>query len=128
MSLVDDVFSSLPGPLIDQWGITGTYVKQAESPAYDPETGTLSCSSGSATEIQIRLLPTRLQPNEVGGEIQLTDVKLLIAGTELGDYYPKTSDWVKYNQAGVQRVAKIITPITSRGSKPVLHSVIARLT
>lgn len=128
MSLADDVFSSIPGPLIDQWGIDGVYVKQPEAPVYDPETGTMTPSSISATEIRIRLFPAKLKPQEVNGEIQLTDIKLLIAGTELGDYYPKTSDWVKYTQAGVQRTAKVIAPMISRGSKPILHSVIARLT
>jgi hypothetical protein len=126
MSLVDDVFGSLPGPLLDQWGIDGVYVKQPGQEIYDPETGTLT-SSASSSEVPVRLIPLRVKPEEVNGEVQLTDVKLLIAGPPLGDYYPKTKDWIKYSQAGVQRTAKVIKPLTHRGSKPILHSVIARL-
>lgn len=128
MSLVDDVFGSIPGPLIDEWGVDGTYVKQAATNVYDPMTGTFATPEVAATSIPIRLIPLRIKPEEVNGEIQLTDVKLLIAGTALGDYYPKTADLVKYSQAGVERTAKVIQPLTHRGSAPVLHSVIARLT
>lgn len=128
MSLVDDVFGSIPGPLIDQWGIDGVYVKQAESNVYDPVMGTYATPAAAAIEVPVRILPLRIRPEEVGGEIQLTDLKILIAGELLGDYYPKTSDWIRYLQAGVQRTAKVIQPLTHRGSAPVLHSVVARLT
>lgn len=128
MSLVDDVFGSIPGPLIDQWGVDGVYVKQSESNAYDPSTGTYATPTTAAAEVAVRIVPLRIRPEEVNGEIQLTDLKILIAGESLGDYYPKTSDWIKYNQAGVERTAKIIQPLTQRGSAPVFHSVVARLT
>lgn len=128
MSLVDDVFGSIPGPLIDQWGIDGTYVKQAASNAYDPTMGTYASPAAAATEVPVKILVFNIEPNEVNGEAQLTDLKILIAGASLGDYYPKTSDWIRYSQAGVQRTAKIIQPTTHRGSAPILHSVIARLT
>jgi hypothetical protein len=90
--------------------------------------GTYATPTTAATEVAVRIVPLRIKPEEVNGEIQLTDLKILIAGESLGDYYPKTSDWIKYYQAGVQRTAKIIQPLTQRGSSPVLHSVIARLT
>jgi hypothetical protein len=127
MSLVDDVFGSIPGPLIDQWGIDGVYVKKVENAAYDPTLGTFALPETAATEVPIRLVPLRVKPEEVKGEIQITDLKILISGDALGDYYPKTADWIKYSQAGVQRTAKVIMPLTQRGSLPVLHSVIARL-
>ena len=128
MSLVDDVFGSIPGPLIDQWGVDGTYIKQATTNVYDPATGTFATPEVAATSVAIRVVPLRVRPDEVKGEIQLTDIKLLIAGTALGDYYPKTADLVKYSQAGVERTAKVIQPLTHRGSAPVFHSIIARLT
>jgi len=127
MSLVDDVFGSIPGPLIDQWGIDGVYVKKVENAAYDPTMGTFATPETAATEVAIKMIPLRIKPEEVKGEIQVTDLKILISGDALGDYYPKTADWIKYDQAGIQRTAKIIQPLTHRGSAPVLHSVIARL-
>jgi hypothetical protein len=127
MSLVDDVFGSIPGPLIDQWGIDGVYVKKVENAAYDPVMGTFATPEIAETETPIRLVPLRIRPEEVAGEIQITDLKILISGDSLGDYYPKTADWIRYTQAGVQRTAKIIQPLTQRGTAPVFHSVIARL-
>lgn len=136
MSLVDDVFGSLPAPLIDQWGIPGVYVKQPLEPEYDPDTGTFEVRThpitGSEipldTRVNVSILPLQLLPEEVQGEVQLTDVKILIAADKLGDYYPKTADWIEYSQAGVNRTAKIIRPTTYRGTDPIFHSVIARLT
>lgn len=127
MSLVDDVFGSIPGPLIDQWGISGVYIKQVENAPYDPLTGTFATPEVAAMQIPIRLIPLRVKPEEVRGEAQITDLKILISGDSLGDYYPKTSDYIKFKQAGVDRTAKVIEPLTHRGSRPVLHSVIARL-
>lgn len=127
MSLVDDVFGSIPGPLIDQWGIDGVYVKKVENAAYDPVMGTFATPETAEAEIPIRLVPLRIRPEEVAGEIQITDLKILISGDSLGDYYPKTADWIRYSQAGVQRTAKVIQPLTQRGTAPVFHSVIARL-
>lgn len=136
MSLVDDVFGSLPAPLIDQWGIPGVYVKKPLEPEYDPDTGTFKTTTNPITNkeisldtrVSVNILPLQLQPEEVQGEVQLTDIKILIAPDKLGDYYPKTSDWIEYSQAGVDRVAKIISPTTYRGARPILYSVIARLT
>lgn len=136
MSLVDDVFGSLPAPLIDQWGIPGVYVKQPLEPEYDPDTGTFEVRTNpitnqeipADTRMHLNILPLQLQPEEVQGEVQLTDIKILIAADKLGDYYPKTADWIEYQQAGVNRTAKIIKPTTYRGTNPVFHSVIARLT
>jgi hypothetical protein len=127
MSLVDDVFGSIPGPLIDQWGIDGVYVKKVENAPYDPTMGTFASPETEAAEVPIKLVPLRIRPEEVKGEIQITDLKILISGDALGDYYPKTADWIRYNQAGVQRTAKIVQPLTHRGSAPILHSVAARL-
>jgi hypothetical protein len=135
MSLVDDIFDSLAGPLIDDWGIPAVYVKHAASNEYDPALGTYGNAVDPTTQnpvvnknrIRINILPCQLEADEVGGEVQLTDIKILIAPDKLGSYYPRTKDWIEYAQDGVTRTAKIIKPITYRGTKPVFHSVIARL-
>lgn len=128
MSLIDDVFGSIPGPLIDQWGIAGTYIKHADNPTYDPQTGTLATGQNTTSNISVRIAILRLRPEEVNGEVQVTDVKILLSGDSLGNYFPKVKDWITYEQSGITRTAKIVHTITSRGSSPILHSIIARLT
>lgn len=127
MSLVDDVFGSLPGPLISEWGISAIYIKQSMDRVYDPETGTFEEPTPDNTRVSVKLVPLKVQPNEVNGEIQLTDVKFIISADELGDYFPKTQDLIEYEQSGVTRTAKIIAPISLRGSQAIMHTVIARL-
>lgn len=127
MSLVDDVFGSLPGPLISEWGVDGAYIKTRDSERqYNPETGTFSGEIVQGTRISVRLIPLRIRPEEVNGEVQLTDLKFLISGDVLGDYFPKVEDWISYTEAGVTRTAKVLQPLTHRGSFPILHSIIAR--
>lgn len=135
MSLVDKVFGSIAAPLIERWGIPGVYVKHVEDQIYDPSLGTYSnqidLSNGRplvlSERVNISLQLLSLAPEEVGGEIQITDVKILVSPKELGDYYPKVSDWIEYDQAGAIRTARIIKPLSYRGDKPVFHSLIARL-
>jgi hypothetical protein len=135
MALTDRVFGSLPAPLIKQWGISGVYVKHNGAQAYDPALGTYNNAIDPATgrpailktRINIKLLPTTIEAEEVKGEVQLTDIKLLIPASYLGTYYPTVKDWVEYVQDGVQRTAKIIVPTSYRGDLPILHSLIARL-
>ena len=66
MSLVDDVFGSIPGPLIDQWGIDGVYVKKVENAPYDPTTGT----SPIQTLADVRSISLTLSDHPVIIEIQ----------------------------------------------------------
>jgi hypothetical protein len=125
MSLADRIFGGIPGPLISQWGISATYLKQSSNQEYDPETGTVS---GYQQEIPIKIIPARLRPEEVQGHYQSTDVKILIAASSLGEYYPQITDSIRYMQDGRQRTAKIIGPSESyRGDNPILHVVIGRL-
>lgn len=124
MSLVDRVFGSIPGPLIKKWGSPAVYIKQSQNQQYDPISGT---TTGCNAEVSIRLVPTQLRPEEVQGHYQITDVKLLIAASSLGSYYPQTTDSVRYTQDGVQRVAKIIGIMSYRGDMPILHVVVGRL-
>lgn len=127
MSLVDDVFGSIPGPLIDQWGVDGIYVKTRDGEQeYDPEMGTYATPALQAQQIPVKLIPLRIKPEEVNGEVQITDLKFLISGDSLGDYFPKVEDLIVYTEGGVTRTAKVLKPLTHRGSFPILHSIIAR--
>ena len=132
MSLVDDIFSSIPGPLITQFGINATYIKASASSAYDPTTGTVSGSaagtvSGTATEIAVKIVISELKPEEVQGLYQQTDVKIIFAADALSGYYPQTTDSIRYVQNSVNRTAKIIGMYSYRGDSPIMHSVVARL-
>lgn len=135
MSLVDDVFGSLAGPLIDEWGIAAVYIKHNTSQVYSPATGTFNNATDPATgnpailttRINVRVLPTRLTAEDIKGEVQSTDVKFLMAPDALGNYYPAVMDMIEYTQAGVTRTARIVNPDAIRGDFPVFHSIIARI-
>lgn len=124
MALTDSIFSSIPGPLISQLGINATYVKASQNQTYNPNTGTVS---GSSTEIPVKIVITELKPEEMQGLYQQTDVKVLISADSLPNYFPQTTDSIKYLQGGVTRTAKIIGMFSYRGDNAIMHSVIARL-
>jgi len=124
MSLVDDIFSSIPSPLIDQFGIDATYIKANSSPTYNPTTGTVS---GAATEIAIKIVISELKPEQTQGLYQQTDVKIIFAADALSGYYPQTTDSIRYTQNSIARTAKIVGMYSYRGDNPILHSVVARL-
>lgn len=127
MSLVDDVFGSIPTPLIDQWGVSATYIKVANSEqVYDPATGTFETPVVADTRVTTSVIPLNVAPDDVNGEIRITDTKFLIPASHLGDYFPKPDDCIEYAQAELIITAKIITALTHRGSRPILHSVIGR--
>lgn len=123
MSLVDDVFASVPGPLIDQWGIDIVYIKASEHQSYDPVSGTVM---GISTEIPAKAVISEILPQEAEGFYQEGMVKFLIAASYLGEYYPRITDSIRYTQAGVARVAKVVKPMPYRGDGPIMHSVYAR--
>lgn len=124
MALVDEIFSSIPGPLIDQFGISATYIKANPNQSYDPQTGTVL---GSSSEIPIKAVVAYLKAKEIEGLYQMGDLKILIAAESLSGYYPQTTDSVRYMQNGVSRTAKIIDPTSYRGDNPILFVVIARV-
>jgi hypothetical protein len=124
MSLVDDIFSSIPAPLITQFGIDATYIKANANPTYNPTTGTVS---GAATEIAIKIVISELKPEEMQGLYQQTDVKILIAASSLSGYFPQTTDSIRYSQNGVNRTAKIVGMFSYRGDSAIMHSVVARV-
>ena len=124
MSLVDRTFGKLPGPLIARWGISAVYIKASENQQYDPMTGTVL---GYAEEVPLKILITQLRPEEVHGLYQMTDVKFLIAASSLGEYYPRTTDSIRYMQYGAERTAKVIGMLSYRGDNPILHVGVGRL-
>lgn len=124
MSLVDDIFSSIPAPLINQFGSDATYIKASQNQTYDPTTGTVS---GYSVEIPVKIGISKLKPDEVQGLYQKTDVKILIAADSLSGYFPQTTDSIRYSQNGVNRTAKIIGMFSYRGDNAIMHSVVARV-
>lgn len=124
MALVDSIFSSIPGPLISQFGINAVYVKASRNQAYNPETGTVT---GYSSEIPIKIIISELKPEERQGVYQQTDVKIIFAADSLSGYYPQTTDSIQYSQNGIGRTAKIVGIFSYRGDSPIMHSVVARL-
>jgi len=123
MSLVDGIFSSIPGPLIDQFGIDATYIKASQNQTYDPNTGVVF---GFPTEVAVKIVITELKPEEKEG-MQQSAVRILIAASSLGSYYPRITDSVSYTQDGRTRTAEIKSILNYRGDSPIMHSVVATL-
>jgi hypothetical protein len=124
MALVDDIFSTIPGPLIEQFGIAATYLKASSNESYNPETGTVL---GVPAKISVKVIVAYLKAKEIDGMYQHGDMKILIPANYLGGYYPQTTDSIAYLQNGRTRTARIIDPISYRGDNPILHVVIARV-
>lgn len=123
MALIDSIFSSIPGPLISQFGIDATYVKASQNQTYNPNTGKVS---GSSAEIAVKIIITELVPQEMGG-MQDSMIKILIAASSLGTYYPRITDSIRYQQDSKTRTAEIVKISDYRGDGPIMHSVVARL-
>lgn len=123
MALIDGIFSSIPGPLIDQFGINATYIKKSQNETYNPNTGVVS---GGSTEIPVKIVITELRPEERDA-MQESMIRVLIAGSSLGSYYPRITDSIKYMQDGRARTAEIVSVMNYRGDSPIMHTVMARL-
>lgn len=124
MSLVDDIFSSIPAPLINQFGSSVTYVKASTNQAYDPTTGTVQ---GSSTCVSVKAVIYDLKPEEIEGQFQQGDLKFLISADALSGYYPRTTDSITYSQGGASRTAKVIAVMSNRGDNAIIHTVVARV-
>jgi hypothetical protein len=102
-------------------------------PATDFVVATLVPSGGSGgesldfTRTNIRVVPLQISSEELDGDVQMTDIKFLIANSPLGTYYPKVTDMIEYSENGVTRTARVIKPVSYRGDSPVLRAIIARL-
>ena len=123
MALVDTTFAPIPEKLLNQWGVSLTYVKAASTQTYNTTTGTVS---GADTNVSLKGLITSFHPEETNGDYQRSDLKVIIGNKELGDYYPTVRDRIQYTEAGSTKIARIIEVSTSRGDKPILHTLIAR--
>ena len=82
---------------------------------------------GSSTEIAARALPTKLTPKEREGFYQQRMIKFIIPAVYLGNYYPQSTDLIRYAEAGVNRTAKIVDQDQYRGDSPIMHIVIAKV-
>lgn len=124
MSLVDDVFGSLPAPLIDQWGISAVYIKASQHQNYDPESGTVL---GVNAEIPIRTVITKIEAKQREGFYQQRMVKFMVPASYFNGYYPKSTDSIRYTEDGVQRTAKICDQKQYRGDSPIMHILIGEV-
>lgn len=124
MSLVDDIFSSIPAPLIDQFGVNATYIKASQNQTYNPETGKVS---GATTEIAMKVVISELKNKERESIGNGSYVKIIFSASALSTYYPRTTDSIRYSEGAVSRTAKIVEVVPYRGDNPIMHSVVARL-
>jgi len=123
MGLIDTTFASIPPSLLADWGLTISYLKTATPRTYDPVTGSIN---GADTAVSVRAVITRLNPREAEGLYQVTDLRVIIGSSELGNYYPTEADRIQYTAAGATREAKIINVTTYRGDEPVMHVLVVR--
>lgn len=123
MALVDGIFSSIPGPLISQFGVDATYIKKSENETYNPNTGKVSNSS---VEIPVKIILQSIRSKEKDG-MQDCDVKVILSAVELGEHYPKISDSIKYLQHGRLKTIDIMFIDDYRGDFPIMHLLIGKI-
>ena len=123
MSRVDTVFGPIPGPMIQEWGLDATFVASGGSGTYDPTTGDITDSS---TRTPVKVVITKINPEEYQGLYQATDVKIFIDPAQIANHYITTADSFEYQQDGTTVHAKVINPVTFRGDNPVLFACVAR--
>jgi hypothetical protein len=123
VSKIDTVFGPLPAPLISEWGQPVTFVRRPGSGTYDPTTGDITLTE---TRIPVKAVITRVGPKELDGNLQATDLKIMIDPGQIGGQYITTEDHWEIPQAGVTTTAKVISLTTYRGDNPVFFVCIAR--
>ena len=123
MSKVDQVFGPIPGPLIAEWGMAATFVAVTGSGTYDDVTGTITPTQ---TRTPVKVVITKINPEEFQGLYQSTDVKIFIDPAQIANHYITTADSFEYQQAGTIVHAKVINPVTYRGDSPVVFACVAR--
>jgi hypothetical protein len=122
MSLVDDIFKSIPLEILTDFGQDITLVKTVTPRTYDPSTG---ATTGADTTVVTKGFIGNVSSRESDGLYQTTDVKITV-GDDLDNYYPTQADRIRYTQGGATREAKILDVTTYRGEDPLLHIIIAR--
>lgn len=123
MALIDDIFKPVPTSLLADFGQDVTYIKAGSTETYSPTTGAITSTE---TTITVRAYIGKIEPKELDGFYQTTDLKFIIGTAELGTYYPTVRDRVQYTEAGTTKVGRIIDINTYRGDNPVLHTLIVR--
>ena len=73
MSLADDTFGPLAGPLVAEWGSTCQYVRVNDPGVYDPTTGMVTKTE---TIYDVKAVMLELEPQEYEGVFQQSDFKL----------------------------------------------------
>jgi len=123
MSKIDDVFGSIPGPLVTKWGQSMTFVRVSGTGTYNQTTGVVSPNE---TNIPVKAIITQVSPTEVDGVLQISDAKILIDAAQLGTTYIKTSDKFIYKAEGKDVTASVIRVSTARGDNPIFYTCFAR--
>mgnify|MGYP001339680767 FL=1 len=123
MSKIDDVFGSIPGPLITKWGQSMTFVRVNGTGTYNQTTGVVTPNE---TSIAVKAIITQVSPSEVDGVLQVSDAKILIDAAQLGTTYIKTSDKFIYQAEGNNVTASVVRVSTTRGDNPIFYTCFVR--
>jgi len=123
VSKIDDVFGSIPGPLITKWGQSMTFVRVNGTGVYNQTTGVVTPNE---TSIAVKAIITQVSPSEVDGVLQVSDAKILIDAVQLGTTYIKTSDKFIYQAEGNNVTASVVRVSTTRGDNPIFYTCFVR--
>jgi hypothetical protein len=103
--------------------MAATFVAVTGSGTYDDVTGTITPTQ---TRTPVKVVITKINPEEFQGLYQSTDVKIFIDPAQIANHYITTADSFEYQQAGTIVHAKVINPVTYRGDSPVVFACVAR--
>ena len=123
MSKVDEVFSPIPGPLIQEWGSICKFVKVTDPGIYNPATGVVSSTE---TIYDVKAVFIELEPQESNGIFQQTDLKLIIDPSQIANGYVSTADRFIVPFPSGEKNCKVIDVVTYRGDNPISFEVVVR--
>jgi hypothetical protein len=123
MSLLDDTFSPIPGPLLREWGQTVSFHKTGGNRSYDPASGNILYTTTTYTALAV---VTRVQAAELSGTLQTTDYKVLIAPSEIGGNYITTADSFSFTRGARTIRAKVVDVTSYEGEAPIMFTVFVR--
>ena len=106
MSLVDDIFKSIPLEILTDFGQDITLVKTVTPRTYDPSTGT---TTGADTTVTTKGFIGNVSSRESDGLYQTTDVKITVSGDDLDNYYPTQADPLSAVPASLRQAAKPVS-------------------
>lgn len=123
MSKADEVFSPIPGPLVQEWGSTCQFIRVEDPGTYDPATGVVA---NTETIYNVKAVFLELEPQEYEGVFQQSDFKLIIDPGQIGGGYISTSDRFVVPFPSGEVNCKVIDVVTYRGDSPISFEVIVR--